>query len=247
MDMQERIAAEVEREGVPKAFEVLGPGSEVAKSHKVRIEPGDKATFVVRPLKPYVNEVLEDQIPFVFNCSEIDFYRPDLKTALIKVKEEKNNMVAQDCDVYQALIMEVADVLYSNLDRRAMATGNIFERVIMVQYDMPQVRPLGMVNRQPIRQASPVTMMNPNMRVSSQASDLSLQPPVQPATNLIPNGGLYYNNPAEALKLLVSLKLTFRRLMQLREGAGVGALTTVGALGQAGAGVRIVAAMTRIW
>jgi len=206
MDMQERITAEVEREEFPKKFEVLGPGSEVAKSHKVKIEPGEKATFIIRPLKEYLGEIQEDRIPFLFNCSDIDFYRPDLKTALQKVKSDKKSLLAEDCDIYKALIMEFADVVYSNHDRRTMALGTPYEKLIAIQYKQKPVAPIRAGS--PVQRASPIYMTNPSSRVDSPQSILknrnSLNRGSIPANIGNDKKVAFARNPIEAMMRLVS-------------------------------------------
>ena len=129
LNMNDRVSIEVDKNTLKRDFEVLGPGAEISKSHKFRLDPGERKVFVVRHLRDHVDKN-DEELGFLFNCSEIEFYRNEV-SALGRVLEEKNKIAEQDGDIYKALAGDTAPYQASNLDRRAVY-GEIFEKAVRI-------------------------------------------------------------------------------------------------------------------
>lgn len=124
----DRISAEVEREHFPRFFDILGPSGKVQRTHFIKIDPGDKETFILRNKRELCN-LDEGDIKFVLSCSEANWYSPESPNNYQRVLAEKKKTYNDDSEIYKALSSDHVEKLWSNLDRRQ---GEHLERVIRI-------------------------------------------------------------------------------------------------------------------
>lgn len=122
----ERIVAEVQRESFPRLFDILGPSGNLKRTHMVKIDPGDKETFILRN-KTETCDRNESDIKFVLGCTHPNWYQPDEPTSYQRVLEEKKKIIQDDNQLYKALSSEFVPKIWSNLDRRQ---GEHLERLV---------------------------------------------------------------------------------------------------------------------
>lgn len=136
-NQDERISAEVQRESFPRLFDILGPSGKIKRTHFVKIDPGDKETFVLRH-KREVSDRKDKDIKFVLGCSEANWYRPQSPTTYQRVLEEKKKLVRDDSEIYKALSSDPVPMKWSGIDRRQ---GEHLERVVRLnESDIEEMR-----------------------------------------------------------------------------------------------------------